>query len=90
MAQARYGFFGEVQVSNMTDSQLLTAYGQHGNIAGLRNVASMAVQLAVQNHIPDDRKMVEPFGYFRSTIDGWENCAEHEEGARPLYESPPK
>jgi hypothetical protein len=73
-------------MTNMTDTQLLTAYGQHGNIAWLRNVASMAVQ----QHLVDANKMIEPFGYFRPTIDGWEDCAEHDEGARPLYERPPK
>jgi hypothetical protein len=29
----------------------------------------------------------EPFGYFRSTLDGWIDCAESDEGARPLYEA---
>jgi hypothetical protein len=30
----------------------------------------------------------EPFGYFCSTVDGWEDCAATDEGARPLYELP--
>jgi len=30
----------------------------------------------------------EPFGYFRPTIDGWEDCREGDEGARALYEGP--
>lgn len=30
----------------------------------------------------------EPFGYFRCTIEGWEDCAPTAEGARPLYEAP--
>ncbi len=40
------------------------------------------------DHFPDAGKMIEPFGYFRSTLDGWEDCAETDEGARPLYEAP--
>jgi hypothetical protein len=40
------------------------------------------------DHFPDARKMMEPFGYFRSTLGGWEDCAETDEGARPLYEAP--
>lgn len=32
----------------------------------------------------------EPFGYFKCTMDGWIDCAETDEGARPLYEAPPK
>ncbi len=40
------------------------------------------------DHFPDARKMMEPFGFFRSTMDGWEDCAETDEGARPLYEGP--
>lgn len=77
-------------MTKMTDSELLTAYGQHGNIAGLRNVASIAGQLAIQDHIRDAAKFIEPFGYFRPTIDGWEDCAKDDVGARPLYEWPPK
>lgn len=30
----------------------------------------------------------EPFGYFRPSVDGWEDCAPTAEGARPLYEAP--
>jgi hypothetical protein len=40
------------------------------------------------DHFPDARKMIEPFGFFRSTLGGWEDCAETDEGARPLYEGP--
>lgn len=29
---------------------------------------------------------IEPLGYFRATPDYWEDCAETDEGARPLYE----
>lgn len=28
----------------------------------------------------------DPFGYFRPTFEGWEDCAESDEGAIPLYE----
>jgi hypothetical protein len=31
----------------------------------------------------------EPYGYFRSQPFGWEDCGEHDEGAKPLYEVPP-
>ena len=31
---------------------------------------------------------VEPFGYFRALPMGWEDCAETDEGAIPLYERP--
>lgn len=31
---------------------------------------------------------VEPFGYFRADALGWTNCAETDEGAKPLYEGP--
>jgi len=30
----------------------------------------------------------EPFGYFRSHLWGWEDCSEHDEGAKALYERP--
>lgn len=30
----------------------------------------------------------EPFGYFRPTLDGWEDCAPTAAGARALYEAP--
>lgn len=29
---------------------------------------------------------IEPFGYFRALPCGWEDCAETDEGARPLYD----
>lgn len=32
----------------------------------------------------------EPFGYFRCNSFAWENCAEDDEGAIPLYEHPPR
>ena len=28
----------------------------------------------------------EPFGYFRTLLDGWQDCAATDEGARPLYD----
>ena len=31
-----------------------------------------------------------PFGYFKAEPFGWTNCAETDEGARPLYEHPPR
>jgi hypothetical protein len=31
----------------------------------------------------------EPFGYFRPTVDGWEDCAATDEGARPLQQPAP-
>lgn len=44
-------------------------------------------QVAPADHVEDKPKMVpEPFGYFRCTLDGWIDCAETDEGARPLYE----
>ena len=44
-------------------------------------------QVAPADHVEDKLKMVpEPFGYFRCTLDGWVDCAETDEGARPLYE----
>ena len=30
----------------------------------------------------------EPFGYFKPFVDGWMDCKETDEGARPLYEAP--
>ena len=32
----------------------------------------------------------EPFGYFKAEPFGWTDCAETDEGARALYEVPPK
>lgn len=29
---------------------------------------------------------IEPFGYFRALPCGWEDCAETDEGAQPLYD----
>ncbi len=46
------------------------------------------IECPYSDHFPDAGKMIEPFGYFRSTLDGWEDCAETDEGARPLYEAP--
>jgi len=31
-----------------------------------------------------------PFGYFKAEPFGWTDCAETDEGARPLYEHPPR
>ncbi len=33
------------------------------------------------------QELPEPFGYFKADIDGWRDCSETEEGARPLYEA---
>lgn len=50
------------------------------------------------SHIPDAGKVVTkplsspeqpPFGYFRAEPFGWTDCAETDEGAKALYESPP-
>ncbi len=46
------------------------------------------IECPYPDHFPEAGKMIEPFGYFRSTLDGWEDCAETDEGARPLYEAP--
>ncbi len=46
------------------------------------------IECPYPDHFPDAGKMIEPFGYFRSTLGGWEDCAETDEGARPLYEAP--
>jgi hypothetical protein len=32
----------------------------------------------------------DPFGYFKAEPFGWTDCAETDEGARALYEAPPK
>jgi len=32
----------------------------------------------------------EPFGYFKAEPFGWTDCAETDEGAKALYEAPPK
>ena len=40
------------------------------------------------DHFRDATKKPEPFGYFRPTIDGWEDCAETDEGAVALYDHP--
>lgn len=34
-------------------------------------------------------EVVTPFGYFRADPFGWTDCAESDEGAKPLYEKPP-
>ena len=43
------------------------------------------------DHIGDANKMVtpEPFGYFKAEPFGWTDCAETDEGATALYETPP-
>ena len=33
-------------------------------------------------------ELPEPFGYFKPFVDGWMDCKETDEGARPLYEAP--
>ena len=38
---------------------------------------------------PANGDTASPFGYFRAEPFGWTNCAESDEGARPLYEAPP-
>ncbi len=35
------------------------------------------------------QEKADPFGYFRATPTGWEDCAEDAEGAVALYERPP-
>lgn len=54
-----------------------------------------ALKLALElqpDHIPATGKMVEqePFGYFKAEPFGWVDCAETDEGAKALYEAPPK
>ena len=34
--------------------------------------------------------VTEPFGYFRATPFGWEDCADTDEGAKALYEITPE
>ncbi len=46
------------------------------------------IECPYPDHFPEAGKMIEPFGYFRSTLGGWEDCAETDDGARPLYEAP--
>ena len=38
---------------------------------------------------PASGEAVSPFGYFRAEPFGWTDCAESDEGAKPLYEAPP-
>ena len=38
---------------------------------------------------PASGEAMSPFGYFRAEPFGWTDCAESDEGAKPLYESPP-
>ena len=35
-----------------------------------------------------DREEQEPFGYFKAEPFGWTDCAETDEGAKALYETP--
>lgn len=50
----------------------------------------VAAELLRLNMLIQQRQDCEPVGYFRCTLDGWIGCAETDEGARPLYEAPPK
>jgi hypothetical protein len=38
----------------------------------------------------DAQPAQEPFGYFKAEPFGWTDCAETDEGAKALYEAPPK
>ena len=38
---------------------------------------------------PASGEAMSPFGYFRAEPFGWTDCAESDEGAKPLYEAPP-
>ena len=38
---------------------------------------------------PASGEAMSPFGYFRTEPFGWTDCAESDEGAKPLYEAPP-
>ena len=39
---------------------------------------------------PPQRTEQEPFGYFKAEPFGWTDCSETDEGAKALYEAPPK
>ena len=41
-----------------------------------------------QEPTPSNGEDVSPFGYFRAEPFGWTDCAESDEGAKPLYEKP--
>lgn len=88
-------------MSGLTDDKLWATYEQSikktwascGDFKqevtiALRAVADAAVAAYVVDHIPDAKKMVEPFGYFRSEPFGWTDCAPDDEGAVALYERP--
>ena len=51
--------------------------------------AVAAVLKTVTAPAPASGEAVSPFGYFRAEPFGWADCAESDEGARPLYEAPP-
>lgn len=42
----------------------------------------------VEARIEEKLKAQEPFGYFRAEAFCWTDCAETDEGAKPLYEHP--
>ena len=57
-------------------------------------ITALREALAQPDHIANAGKLIEqdhseqePFGYFRTTMDGWEDCGEHDEGAKPLFEN---
>ncbi len=54
--------------------------GANGEIRGAITDLRTAIEAA---------KMQEPFGYFRAEPCGWTDCAETDEGSKPLYEHPP-
>ena len=50
--------------------------------------ALLGASLAQAEREADAVAASEPFGYFRALPMGWEDCAETDEGAIPLYEHP--
>ena len=64
----------------------------------MRNIVAILLWRPRGKIILDDIKLIEdaleqqsnpePFGYFRALPFGWEDCAETDDGAIPLYEHP--
>lgn len=77
---------------HITDEQI----GQIAEQVGLVGPASRVGECHAAAHrfaravlaLAAPAQQVEPFGYFRATAFGWEQCAEDDEGAIALYTAP--
>ena len=88
MAQVRYIASQSTKWSNCTVESVDAMVGGAYEVRYLypeQQVRELLAQATCHQAQPVKQ---EPFGYFKPFVDGWMDCKETDEGARPLYEAP--